>query len=40
MNVVPAHRIDTVCLPVHYVLVIEEEFVSLHELGIALGELV
>ena len=40
MDVVSAHRVDAVSLPVHYVLVVEEELVGLHELRVALGQLV
>jgi len=40
VDVVPAHRVDAVRLPVHYVLVVKEELVGLHELRIALGQLV
>lgn len=40
VDVVPAHRVDAVPLPVHYVLVVEEELIGLHELRIALRELV
>ncbi len=40
VDVVAAHRIYAVCLLVHYVLVVEEELVGLHELGLTLGELV
>lgn len=40
VDIVPAHRVYAVRLPVHYVLVVEEELVGLHELRVALGELV
>ena len=40
MYVVPAHRVYAVCLPVHDVLVIEEELVRTHQLSLTRAELV
>lgn len=40
VNVVSAHGVYAVGVPVYYVLIVEEELVSLHQLGLALRDLV
>jgi hypothetical protein len=38
--VVTAHRINAVRLTIHYVLIVEEEFICFHELGLALTQFI